>query len=102
MLLKDYDDLHITGIIDTYEGGLEFLKNYDDKKNLILFLGSSFGNFSPSDGRANFTNDKFYNEIWRSIFNRIGFGKRYNKFWSLHMMIHRVLLRNSTLTFFLE
>ena len=50
VLLKDYDDLHITGIIDTYEGGLEFLKNYDDKKNLILFLGSSFGNFSPSDG----------------------------------------------------
>ena len=51
ILLKDYDNLHITGIIDTYEGGLEFLKNYDDKKNLILFLGSSFGNFSPSDGR---------------------------------------------------
>ncbi|MCH9658271.1 L-histidine N(alpha)-methyltransferase [archaeon] len=50
VLLKDYDDLHITGIVDTYEGGLEFLKNYDDKKNLILFLGSSFGNFSPSDG----------------------------------------------------
>ena len=44
-LLKDYDTLHITGIIDTYEGGLEFLKNYDDNKNLILFLGSSFGNF---------------------------------------------------------
>ena len=50
-LLKDYEKLHITGIIDTYEGGLEFLKNYDDKKNLILFLGSSFGNFSPLDGR---------------------------------------------------
>ena len=49
-LLKDYDRLNITGIIDTYEGGLEFLKNYDDRKNLILFLGSSFGNFSPSDG----------------------------------------------------
>ena len=50
-LLKDYDGLHITGIIDTYEGGLEFLKSYDDKKNLIVFLGSSFGNFSPNDGR---------------------------------------------------
>lgn len=50
-LLKDYDTLHITGIIDTYEGGLEFLKSYDDKKNLILFLGSSFGNFSPADGK---------------------------------------------------
>ena len=36
-LLKDYDTLHITGIIDTYEGGLEFLKNYNDEKNLILF-----------------------------------------------------------------
>jgi len=50
-LLKDYDELHITGLIDTYEGGLEFLKNFDDKKNLIIFLGSSFGNFSPNDGR---------------------------------------------------
>ena len=49
-LLQDYDNLHITGIIDTYEGGLEFLKTYDKKKNLIIFLGSSFGNFSPKDG----------------------------------------------------
>lgn len=50
-LLQDYDNLRITGIIDTYEGGLEFLKNYDNKNNLILFLGSSFGNFSPADGK---------------------------------------------------
>ncbi|MGY5150690.1 MAG: L-histidine N(alpha)-methyltransferase [Candidatus Nitrosopumilus sp. bin_6a] len=50
-LLRDYNSLHITGIVDTYEGGLEFLKNFDDKKNLILFLGSSFGNFSHSDGK---------------------------------------------------
>lgn len=51
-LLQDYDNLRITGIIDTYEGGLEFLKNYDSKNNLIIFLGSSFGNFSPSDGKT--------------------------------------------------
>ena len=50
-LLNDYDTLHITGIVDSYEGGLEFLKNYDDKKNLILFLGSSFGNFTPDIGK---------------------------------------------------
>lgn len=50
-LLQDYHNLHITGIIDTYEGGLEFLQTYDEKRNLIIFLGSSFGNFSPSDGR---------------------------------------------------
>ena len=49
-LLHDYQNLRITGIIDTYEGGLEFLKTYDEKKNLIIFLGSSFGNFSPTDG----------------------------------------------------
>ena len=49
-LLNDYKNLSITGIIDTYEGGLEFLKTYDDKNNLIIFLGSSFGNFSPIDG----------------------------------------------------
>lgn len=51
LLQQDYPNLRITGIIDTYEGGLEFLKNYDDKKNLIVFLGSSFGNFTPDDGR---------------------------------------------------
>jgi len=50
-LLRDYDNLRITGIIDTYEGGLEFLKNYDNKNNLILFLGSSFGNFPPTNGK---------------------------------------------------
>ena len=49
-LLKIYDTLHITGIVDSYEGGLKFLNSYDDKKNLILFLGSSFGNFSSDNG----------------------------------------------------
>ena len=48
--MKIYDTLHITGIVDSYEGGLRFLNSYDDKKNLILFLGSSFGNFSCEDG----------------------------------------------------
>ena len=51
LLQKDYDDLHITGIVDTYEGGLEFIEKYDDKKNLIIFLGSSYGNFTPQAGK---------------------------------------------------
>ena len=50
ILLDDYENLHITGIIDNYESGLEFMKNYDNKKNLIVFLGSSFGNFSYENG----------------------------------------------------
>ena len=49
-LLDDYKNLHMTGIIDNYESGLEFVKNYDDKKNLIVFLGSSFGNFDYEPG----------------------------------------------------
>lgn len=51
-LLEDYKNLSITGIIDTYEGGLRFIENYDDKPNLIAFLGSSFGNFTPEFGFA--------------------------------------------------
>ncbi len=51
LLQRDYKDLSITGIIDTYEGGLEFIEKYDNKKNLIIFLGSSFGNFIPNDGK---------------------------------------------------
>ena len=50
ILLDDYKNLHITGIIDNYESGLEFIKSYDDKNNLIVFLGSSFGNFSYENG----------------------------------------------------
>ena len=50
MLQSDFKKLHITGIIDEYESGLKFLKYYDTKKNLIVFLGSSFGNFDLEDG----------------------------------------------------
>ena len=52
LLQRDYRGLKITGIIDTYEGGLEFIEKYDEKKNLIIFLGSSFGNFNPKEGKV--------------------------------------------------
>jgi dimethylhistidine N-methyltransferase len=45
-----YNNLQITGIIDTYENGLDFISHYDDKQNLIAFLGSSFGNFEQDEG----------------------------------------------------
>ena len=45
-----YKDLKITGIIDTYENGLNFIEQYDNKPNLISFLGSSFGNFNYLEG----------------------------------------------------
>ena len=49
-LRDDYENLRVTGIIDSYESGLEFLKHYDHGNNLIVFLGSSFGNFSYENG----------------------------------------------------
>ena len=51
-LLEDYESLSITGVIDIYESGLEFIEKYDDAPNLIVFLGSSFGNFAPEFGFA--------------------------------------------------
>ena len=49
-LCNIYKNLKITGIIDTYENGLNFIEDYDNKPNLISFLGSSFGNFNHSEG----------------------------------------------------
>jgi len=49
-LHNDYKNLCITGIIDDYEPALELVKNYDDKNNLLVFLGSSFGNYEPKAG----------------------------------------------------
>lgn len=50
-LLQQYDNLYITGIIDRYEKGLEFIQTFDEQKKLIIFLGSSFGNFDADSGR---------------------------------------------------
>jgi len=49
-LQNDYKNLCITGIIDDYKPALELVKNYDDKNNLIVFLGSSFGNYDHNTG----------------------------------------------------
>ena len=49
-LCMDYQNLTVTGVVDTFENGLDFIENYDDKPNLITFLGSSFGNFDQSEG----------------------------------------------------
>lgn len=48
-LQDEFANLHITGIIDQYEAGLQLLKNLDDKK-IIVFFGSSFGNFDHVAG----------------------------------------------------
>jgi len=49
-LCMDYPNLTVTGVVDTFENGLDFIEHYDNKPNLITFLGSSFGNFEQSEG----------------------------------------------------
>jgi L-histidine Nalpha-methyltransferase len=49
-LCNGYRNLTITGVVDTFENGLDFIERYDNKPNLITFLGSSFGNFSQNEG----------------------------------------------------
>ena len=49
-LCMDYPNLSVTGVVDTFENGLDFIEHYDDKPNLITFLGSSFGNFGQNEG----------------------------------------------------
>ena len=49
-LCMDYQNLTVTGVVDRFENGLDFIENYDDKPNLITFLGSSFGNFDKTEG----------------------------------------------------
>jgi dimethylhistidine N-methyltransferase len=44
-LVNEYDDLNITGVTGQYEEGLERLDPVGDPR-LIIFLGSSIGNFS--------------------------------------------------------
>jgi len=49
-LHDEYDNLRITGIIDQYETGLNFIRQLDHREKLVAFLGSSFGNFDPENG----------------------------------------------------
>lgn len=51
-LLQDYSSLNITGIVDTYENGLRFISNYDTYDNLLVFFGSSLGNFPFAESKT--------------------------------------------------
>jgi len=46
-LLERYDRLSITGILSDYERGLSLVSKVENGSKLILFLGSSIGNFDP-------------------------------------------------------
>lgn len=51
-LQSEFANLHITGIVDQYENGLDYVKNIS-KRKIIVFFGSSIGNFDE-DGALKF------------------------------------------------
>ncbi len=48
-LLQEYSQLKIQGKVATYDLALEQLSTYSLGRRLIIFLGSSIGNFSPDE-----------------------------------------------------
>jgi len=48
-LLEKYDRLSVTGILSDYEKGLSLVSKVENGSKLILFLGSSIGNFEPPE-----------------------------------------------------
>lgn len=50
-LLAEYGELSITAVVGEYDKGLSIIKKDMPEKKLVLFLGSSIGNFDPIDAR---------------------------------------------------
>ncbi|MDZ4710770.1 MAG: L-histidine N(alpha)-methyltransferase [bacterium] len=48
-LIEKYPKLFITGIISFYQEGMEFIVSRDSSPKLVLFLGSSIGNFTEEE-----------------------------------------------------
>ncbi|MBE9168347.1 L-histidine N(alpha)-methyltransferase [Pleurocapsales cyanobacterium LEGE 06147] len=48
-LLKDYATLQVHGLVSTYERALSQLKPSSLPQRIIVFLGSTIGNFTPSE-----------------------------------------------------
>lgn len=48
-LIRDYTNLTVTGIVDTYEYGMAMLKDVSGPPTVMMFLGSSLGNMRPDE-----------------------------------------------------
>lgn len=46
-LKNEFPGINVTGVMSEYEEGIEKITELNDKPKLIIFLGSSIGNFTP-------------------------------------------------------
>jgi L-histidine N-alpha-methyltransferase len=60
-LSEKYPRLQINGLVADYTSGLKWLNNRNGRKNFVLFLGSSIGNFSHAEART------FLRNVWSCL-----------------------------------
>lgn len=60
-LNKSIDGLKASGLITEYFYGLKYLSAMDNKKKVVLFLGSNIGNMNPREAKT------FLIKIWNSL-----------------------------------
>jgi len=56
-----FPDLQISGIVAEYFDGLHWLSNSNDRRKLVLFLGSNIGNFNRVQARV------FLRQLWEAL-----------------------------------
>ncbi len=64
-LLKDltltFSELKMEGLVTEYFDGLRRLRDLNRRRNVVLFLGSSIGNFTPSETQT------FLSNLWHAL-----------------------------------
>lgn len=56
-----FPQLEIAGLVSEYLSGLRWIAQQDDRRNLVLFLGSNIGNFDKARARA------FLRRLWNAL-----------------------------------
>ncbi len=51
-ICSDFPDLCVRGMVSDYFDGLKWLSGRDQGTNVVLFLGSTIGNFTPETGKT--------------------------------------------------
>ena len=60
-LSQAYDKLNIFGLVSDYFDGIRWIADQDNDKNVVLFLGSNIGNFTPSNIEI------FLSSLWNAL-----------------------------------
>lgn len=58
---RDLPGMPIEGLVSEYFDGLAWLSGLNDRRNVVLFLGSNIGNFNASEARV------FLRSLWSSL-----------------------------------